>query len=55
MEEERKSYLRSKMTFLLRHIKEIVSQAEELKMTNEQQYIDWENELNRLSVKDHNK
>ena len=55
MEEERKSYLRNKMVVLLRHLKDIVSQAEELKMTNEQYYIDWENELNRLSVKDHNK
>ena len=55
MIEERKSYIRNKMAFLLRHIKDIVSQAEELKMTNEQYYIDWENELNKLSVKDHNK
>lgn len=33
----------------------IVDLAEKLDFTNEQFYIDWEDKLNKLSIKDHNK
>lgn len=37
------------------NIKYIVSLAEELKVTDTQEYINYENFLNEMSIKDHNK
>ena len=37
-----------------RNITNIVKLAENNNLTNEQCYIDWENYLNKISVKDHN-
>ena len=39
----------------LRNVKMIVDVAEKLHLTNEQFYMDWEDEINRLSTLDHNK
>lgn len=33
---------------------QIVELAERLDLTNEQCYLDWEDKLNNLSIKDHN-
>ena len=33
---------------------QIVKLAERLDLTNEQCYLDWEDKLNNLSIKDHN-
>lgn len=38
-----------------RNIQRIVEVAEKAHLTNEQYFIDWEDYLNRISVKDHNK
>lgn len=35
-------------------VKSVIMQAEALKMTDEQFFIDFEDELNELSIKDHN-
>lgn len=40
---------------ILNNIKEFIEQVEEQGLTNEQWFIDWEDEMNKLSVKDHNK
>ena len=37
------------------NIKYIVSLAEELKITDTQEYINYEDFLNKMSIKDHNK
>ena len=37
-----------------RNVTNIVKLAENNNLTNEQCYIDWENYLNEISVKDHN-
>lgn len=37
------------------NIKYIVSLAEELKVTDTQEYINYEDFLNKMSIKDHNK
>ena len=37
------------------YIKYIVSLAEELKVTDTQEYINYEDFLNKMSIKDHNK
>lgn len=37
------------------NVKLIVSLAEELKVTDTQEYINYENFLNDMSIKDHNK
>lgn len=38
-----------------KNIQKIVEVAEKANLTNEQYYIDWENYLNQVSIKDHNK
>lgn len=38
-----------------RNINMIVKVAERAKLTNEQFYIEWEDYLNKISTKDHNK
>lgn len=38
----------------IQSLKLLVKEAEELGLTNEQFWIDFEDELNELSVKDHN-
>ena len=38
-----------------RNIYKIVEVAEKANLTNEQYYIDWEDYLNKVSIKDHNK
>ena len=38
----------------LMFVKSVVNEAERLNMTNEQFYIEFEDELNELSIKDHN-
>lgn len=38
----------------LQSLKLMVKEAEELKLTDEQFWIDFENELNLISIKDHN-
>ena len=35
-------------------VKSVVNEAERLKMTDEQFFINFENKLNELSIKDHN-
>lgn len=40
---------------LLTAVKEYIEQVEKLNLTNTQWYIDWEMEMNKLTVKDHNK
>lgn len=42
------------MKFSLELIQHIVELAETNNLTNEQYYIDWEDKLNKYSVKDHN-
>ena len=37
----------------LMFVKSVVNEAERLKMCDEQFYLDWEDELNFLSTKDH--
>lgn len=39
----------------IRNINEIVRVAEKAHLTDEQFYIDWEDYLNQISVKDHSK
>lgn len=39
----------------IRNANMIVKTAEELEVTNEQFFLDWEDELNRISIKDHSK
>ena len=38
-----------------RNIQKIVEVAEKVHLTNEQYFIDWEDYLNKISTKDHNK
>ena len=38
---------------ILNNTKEFIEQVEEQGLTNEQWFIDWEDEMNKLSVKDH--
>lgn len=38
-----------------RNIRAIVKLAERAKLTNEQYYIEWEDYLNQVSIKDHSK
>ena len=38
-----------------RNIQRIVEVAEKTHLTNEQYFIDWEDYLNQISTKDHNK
>lgn len=40
---------------ILNNTKEFIEQVEEQGLTNEQWFVDWEDEMNKLSVKDHNK
>lgn len=37
----------------LRNVKMIVDVAEKLQLTNEQFYMDWEDEINKISVMEH--
>ena len=49
-----KDQLQNSADFLLTLINEYISVVEELELTNEQWFIDWEMEMNKLTVKDHN-
>ena len=46
--------LKELMKFSLELIQHIVELAETNNLTNKQYYIDWEDKLNKYSVKDHN-
>lgn len=50
-----KNQLPSSGDFLLILLTEYINIVEELELTNEQWFIDWEMEANKLTVKDHNK
>ena len=50
-----KDQLQSSANFLLILIREYINIVEELELTNEQWFIDWEDKMNRLTVEDHNK
>lgn len=38
----------------LKYVKELIEVTERLRYTNEQAFIDFEDELNELSIRDHN-
>ena len=50
-----KRLIKKKSEIILTDIKDLIEICEKENLTNEQWYIDWEMELNKLSVKDHNK
>ena len=50
-----KRLIKKKSEIILTDIKDLIEICEKENLTNEQWYIDWEIELNKLSVKDHNK
>lgn len=47
-------FLQLKAEELFKDTKEFIKAVEEAKLTNEQWFIDWEIEMNKLTVKDHN-
>ena len=49
-----KDQLPSYGDFLLTLVSDYINIVEELELTNEQWFIDWEMEMNKLTVKDHN-
>ena len=50
-----KRLIKKKSEIILTDIKDLIEICEKENLTNEQWYINWEMELNKLSVKDHNK
>lgn len=49
-----KNRLYNRGLVILSAVSFFIKEVEELKMTNEQFFIDWEDKLNELSIKDHN-
>lgn len=50
--EKNRMYNACQMALMM--VKSVIMQCEALKMTNEQFFIDFEDRLNELSIKDHN-
>ena len=46
--------LNNALNTALHAVESVVSWAESRGLTNEQSYIDWEDKINKLSIKDHN-
>lgn len=49
-----KNYFYNLGQVILKVAKDYIKEIEKYKMTNEQFFIDWEDKLNELSIKDHN-
>lgn len=49
-----KNYFYNLGQVILKVTKDYIKEIEKYKMTNEQFFIDWEDKLNELSIKDHN-
>lgn len=56
----RRNYFMQKLVFsskaeeLIKEIKDFIKAAEYFKLTDEQWFIEFENQINKLSIKDHN-
>lgn len=51
---DEKNDLKKILDEALQTVENVISWAESKGYTNEQSYIDWEDKINKLSIKDHN-